>query len=210
MARLWCLILLSCLAACAGQSCQTASGVESASDSGCKEEHSISEQQALLQTAGARLAKVQKTAAFSAGDNDTEPYIGDPVYDDDPEDEADGNESALLQADTGNSDWEEMYEGDASWEDDAYWEDSTFAEDSDTWSEIGEAVSDEDNSLLETSADDSDWEDNTQSNDNLAPAGKGKGKGKKGGLSTEKKAAKDGAMVESTGEKKTFEDSDDE
>mmetsp|Transcript_153301 Transcript_153301/g.270534 ORF Transcript_153301/g.270534 Transcript_153301/m.270534 type:complete len:775 (-) Transcript_153301:90-2414(-) len=40
--------------------------------------------------------------------------------------------------------------------------------------------------------------------------GKGKGKGKKGGLSTEKKAAKDGAMVESTGEKKTFEDSDDE
>jgi len=45
--------------------------------------------------------------------------------------------------------------------------------------------------------------------------GKGKGKkGKKGGLSEEKKAAKDGAMVESTGEKKTFgsddDDSDDE
>jgi len=40
--------------------------------------------------------------------------------------------------------------------------------------------------------------------------GKAKGKGKKGGMSTEKKAAKDGAMVECTGEKKTFEDSDDE
>jgi len=42
--------------------------------------------------------------------------------------------------------------------------------------------------------------------------GKGKSKGKKGkdGLSFEKKAAKDGAMVESTGEKKTFDDSDDE
>merc|ERR1712013_393711 len=37
---------------------------------------------------------------------------------------------------------------------------------------------------------------------------KGKGKGKKGGLSTERKAAKDGAMVEATGEKKTFNDSD--
>merc|ERR1719387_1789461 len=44
--------------------------------------------------------------------------------------------------------------------------------------------------------------------------GKDKGKkgkkGKKGGLSEEKKAAKDGAMVESTGTKQTFEDSDDE
>merc|ERR1719222_1085578 len=40
--------------------------------------------------------------------------------------------------------------------------------------------------------------------------GKGKkGKGKKGGLSSEQKAAKDGAMVESTGVKQTFEDSDD-
>uniref|UniRef100_A0A7S4SG76 NFACT RNA-binding domain-containing protein n=1 Tax=Alexandrium monilatum TaxID=311494 RepID=A0A7S4SG76_9DINO len=39
--------------------------------------------------------------------------------------------------------------------------------------------------------------------------GKGKGKGKKG-LSTEKMAAKDGAMVESTGTKQTFNDSDDE
>merc|ERR1719414_1408488 len=43
----------------------------------------------------------------------------------------------------------------------------------------------------------------------------GKGKGKKGkgkgkGLSDEKKAAKDGAMVESTGTKQTFADSDDE
>merc|ERR1711998_96369 len=40
--------------------------------------------------------------------------------------------------------------------------------------------------------------------------GKAKGKGKKGGLSAEKKAASSGAMVESTGEKKTFEDSDDD
>jgi len=42
--------------------------------------------------------------------------------------------------------------------------------------------------------------------------GKGKSKGKKGkgGLSEEKKAAKDGAMVESTGTKQTFDDSDDE
>merc|ERR1712070_1316325 len=40
--------------------------------------------------------------------------------------------------------------------------------------------------------------------------GKAKGKGKKGGLSAEKMAASSGAMVESTGEKKTFEDSDDE
>jgi len=40
--------------------------------------------------------------------------------------------------------------------------------------------------------------------------GKAKGKGKKGGMSSEKKAAKDGAMVESTGVKQTFEDSDDE
>jgi len=40
--------------------------------------------------------------------------------------------------------------------------------------------------------------------------GKGKSKGKKGGMSTEKKAAKDGAMVESTGVKQTFDDSDDE
>mmetsp|Transcript_113608 Transcript_113608/g.178774 ORF Transcript_113608/g.178774 Transcript_113608/m.178774 type:complete len:308 (-) Transcript_113608:193-1116(-) len=40
--------------------------------------------------------------------------------------------------------------------------------------------------------------------------GKSKGKGKKGGMSSEKKAAKDGAMVESTGVKQTFEDSDDE
>merc|ERR1712227_596992 len=40
--------------------------------------------------------------------------------------------------------------------------------------------------------------------------GKSKGKGKKGGMSSEQKAAKDGAMVESTGEKKTFEDSDDD
>merc|ERR1711953_378675 len=43
---------------------------------------------------------------------------------------------------------------------------------------------------------------------------KGKGKGKKGksksGLSNEKKAANSGAMVESTGEKKTFDDSDDD
>ena len=31
-------------------------------------------------------------------------------------------------------------------------------------------------------------------------------KGKKGGLSEEKKAAKDGAMVESTGKKQTFDD----
>merc|ERR1711972_923049 len=34
--------------------------------------------------------------------------------------------------------------------------------------------------------------------------GKSKGKGKKGGVSAEKKAAQNGAMVESTGEKKTF------
>merc|ERR1711953_1101249 len=40
--------------------------------------------------------------------------------------------------------------------------------------------------------------------------GKSKGKGKKGGVSAEKKAAQNGAMVESTGEKKTFDDSDDE
>merc|ERR1719356_2221383 len=40
--------------------------------------------------------------------------------------------------------------------------------------------------------------------------GKDKGKGKKGGMSEEKKAAKDGAMVESTGVKQTFGDSDDE
>merc|ERR1711972_152 len=40
--------------------------------------------------------------------------------------------------------------------------------------------------------------------------GKSKGKGKKGGVSAEKKAAQNGAMVESTGEKKTFEDSDDD
>merc|ERR1712217_389875 len=40
--------------------------------------------------------------------------------------------------------------------------------------------------------------------------GKNKGKGKKGGVSAEKKAAQNGAMVESTGEKKTFEDSDDD
>jgi len=41
--------------------------------------------------------------------------------------------------------------------------------------------------------------------------GKGKGKkGKKGGLSEEKKAAKDGAMVESTGKKQTFDDDDDD
>merc|ERR1712187_582144 len=40
--------------------------------------------------------------------------------------------------------------------------------------------------------------------------GKSKGKGKKGGMSAEKKAASSGAMVESTGEKKTFDDSDDE
>mmetsp|Transcript_27620 Transcript_27620/g.79339 ORF Transcript_27620/g.79339 Transcript_27620/m.79339 type:complete len:313 (+) Transcript_27620:100-1038(+) len=38
---------------------------------------------------------------------------------------------------------------------------------------------------------------------------KGKGKGKKG-LSTEKMAAKDGAMVESTGTKQTFDESDDD
>jgi len=41
--------------------------------------------------------------------------------------------------------------------------------------------------------------------------GKGKGKAKgKAKMSTEKKAAKDGAMVESTGTKQTFADSDDE
>jgi len=41
--------------------------------------------------------------------------------------------------------------------------------------------------------------------------GKGKGKkGKKGGLSEEKKAAKDGAMVESTGNEHTFDDDDDD
>merc|ERR1712228_377048 len=41
--------------------------------------------------------------------------------------------------------------------------------------------------------------------------GKGKGKkGKKGGLSSEKKAAKDGAMVEGTGKKQTFDDSEEE
>merc|ERR1712100_580375 len=42
--------------------------------------------------------------------------------------------------------------------------------------------------------------------------GKSKGKGKKSkdGMSAEKKAASSGAMVESTGEKKTFDDSDDE
>merc|ERR1712185_91575 len=40
--------------------------------------------------------------------------------------------------------------------------------------------------------------------------GKSKGKGKKGGVSSEKKAAQNGAMVESTGEKKTFDDSDDD
>jgi len=41
--------------------------------------------------------------------------------------------------------------------------------------------------------------------------GKGKGKkGKKGGLSEEKKAAKDGAMVASTGTKQTFDDDDDD
>jgi len=43
--------------------------------------------------------------------------------------------------------------------------------------------------------------------------GKGKGKGKKGkkdGLSTEAKASKNGSMVESTGTKQTFGDSDDE
>merc|ERR1719277_1650832 len=40
--------------------------------------------------------------------------------------------------------------------------------------------------------------------------GKGKGKKGKGGLSSERKAAKDGAMVESTGVKQTFADSDDE
>merc|ERR1712151_1144176 len=40
---------------------------------------------------------------------------------------------------------------------------------------------------------------------------KGKGKGKKGGMSSEQMAAKNGAMVESSGEKKTFaSDSDDE
>ena len=39
---------------------------------------------------------------------------------------------------------------------------------------------------------------------------KGKGKGKKDGMSSEKKAAQHGAMVESTGEKKTFDDSDDD
>mmetsp|Transcript_57586 Transcript_57586/g.171370 ORF Transcript_57586/g.171370 Transcript_57586/m.171370 type:complete len:251 (+) Transcript_57586:105-857(+) len=42
-----------------------------------------------------------------------------------------------------------------------------------------------------------------------AGRGKGKGKGKKG-MSTEKMAAKDGAMVESTGKKQTFNDSDDD
>merc|ERR1719188_1315262 len=44
--------------------------------------------------------------------------------------------------------------------------------------------------------------------------GKGKDKGKKGkgkgGMSFEQKAAKDGAMVESTGTKQTFADSDDD
>lgn len=40
--------------------------------------------------------------------------------------------------------------------------------------------------------------------------GKGKGKGKKGDMSFEQMAAKNGAMIESTGEKTTFADSDDE
>jgi len=43
--------------------------------------------------------------------------------------------------------------------------------------------------------------------------GKGKGKGKKGkgkGMSDAKMAARDGAMVESTGKKQTFADSDDD
>jgi len=40
--------------------------------------------------------------------------------------------------------------------------------------------------------------------------GKGKGKKGKGGLSFEQRAAKDGAMVESTGVKQTFADSDDD
>ncbi|CAE8662621.1 unnamed protein product, partial [Polarella glacialis] len=40
--------------------------------------------------------------------------------------------------------------------------------------------------------------------------GKGKDKGKKGGLSDEGRAARDGAMVESTGKKSTFADSDNE
>jgi len=40
--------------------------------------------------------------------------------------------------------------------------------------------------------------------------GKGKGKGKKGGMSAEGKAAKNGTMVESTGTKQTFDDSDED
>merc|ERR1712150_384665 len=51
--------------------------------------------------------------------------------------------------------------------------------------------------------------------DGKSKDGKGKDKGKKGkkgkgGLSVETKAARDGAMVESTGKKQTFADSDDD
>jgi len=107
MTRPLCLILSLCLAACVAQSGDQAS-CDKASDGSCLQEHALSEQQALLQTKGARLSKVEKHARQEPDDNVS---IGEPVS---PDMDAAllAEEEYFVGSDDGAyEDWEEDEEG---------------------------------------------------------------------------------------------------
>mmetsp|Transcript_45435 Transcript_45435/g.79063 ORF Transcript_45435/g.79063 Transcript_45435/m.79063 type:complete len:174 (-) Transcript_45435:140-661(-) len=172
MTRPLCLILPLCFAACVAQSGDQGL-CDKASDASCMQEQALSEQQALLQTKGARLSKVEKHAREEPDDNETSLGSDEGAYGDWEEDE---EEPVLAE--------------ESAWDDDEVaedwtWQDDEGAEDEVAEDSIGEAlIEEEEDEEWKVAEATSDEDAESGSSQSLAETprggsgGKGKGKGK--------------------------------